>query len=107
MIGEIGNFDRREGGTSYHLHFDVQVPTRDGWVFVNPYMTLVAAYERLIGARGEPVLPPTQVAAVDGAGTGTLGAAPAKAETQVVKRPKHGKRVAHKKRHKKQRLARH
>ena len=30
----------------------MQVPTKDGWVFVNPYMTLVAAYERLIGARG-------------------------------------------------------
>ena len=28
------------------------VPTRDGWVRVNPYMTLVASYERLIGARG-------------------------------------------------------
>jgi hypothetical protein len=28
------------------------VPTKYGWVFVNPYMTLVAACERLIGARG-------------------------------------------------------
>jgi hypothetical protein len=47
------------------------VPTKYGWVFVNPYMTLVAAYERLIGARGtqleeEPpiVLP---IAAISGA----------------------------------------
>ena len=55
VIGEISNFSRRENGTSYHLHFDIQVPTRDGWVFVNPYMTLVAAYERLIGGRGTEV----------------------------------------------------
>ena len=52
VIGEISNFSKKENGTSYHLHFDVQVPTRDGWVFVNPYMTLVAAYERLIAGRG-------------------------------------------------------
>ncbi len=52
VIGAVDNYQGFEGGTSYHLHFDVQVPTRDGWIFVNPYMTLVAAYERLIGARG-------------------------------------------------------
>ena len=52
VIGQLGNFDGHENGTSYHLHFDIQVPTRAGWVFVNPYMTLVASYERLIGARG-------------------------------------------------------
>ena len=51
-IGQIGNFSGHENGTSYHLHFDVQVPTRTGWVFVSPYMTLVASYEHLIGARG-------------------------------------------------------
>jgi hypothetical protein len=33
----------------------MQVPTRLGWVFVNPYMTLVLAYERLIGARGTEI----------------------------------------------------
>ena len=53
VIGQIGNYSGHENGTSYHLHFDIQVPTRAGWVFVSPYMTLVAAYERLIGARGE------------------------------------------------------
>jgi hypothetical protein len=52
VLGQIGNFSEHENGTSFHLHFDVQVPTRAGWVFVSPYMTLVAAYERLIGARG-------------------------------------------------------
>jgi murein DD-endopeptidase MepM/ murein hydrolase activator NlpD len=55
VLGAVGNYGRAPGGTTYHLHFDAQVPTRDGWVFVNPYMTLVAAYERLIGARGQVV----------------------------------------------------
>jgi hypothetical protein len=55
VLGAVGNYGRESGGTTYHLHFDAQVPTRDGWVFVNPYMTLVAAYERLIGARGQVV----------------------------------------------------
>jgi hypothetical protein len=44
VIGKVGNFFRRERATTYHLHFDVQVPTKYGWVFVNPYMTLVASY---------------------------------------------------------------
>ena len=52
VIGKVGNFCRRERATTYHLHFDLQVPTKYGWVFVNPYMTLVAAYERLIRGRG-------------------------------------------------------
>jgi hypothetical protein len=55
LLGPVGDYGAREGGTSYHLHFNVQVPTRQGWLFVNPYMTLVAAYERLIGARGQVV----------------------------------------------------
>jgi murein DD-endopeptidase MepM/ murein hydrolase activator NlpD len=54
-IGKVGNFYRREAGTFAHLHFDVQVPTKYGWVFVNPYMTLVAAYERLIHGRGREI----------------------------------------------------
>jgi hypothetical protein len=55
VLGAAANYEREDGGTSYHLHFDAQVPTKDGWVFVNPYMTLVAAYEHLIGARGTAV----------------------------------------------------
>jgi murein DD-endopeptidase MepM/ murein hydrolase activator NlpD len=55
VIGKVGNYNRKERGTTYHLHFDMQVPTKVGWVFVNPYMTLVAAYERLIGARGTEI----------------------------------------------------
>jgi len=65
VIGQVSNFNKKENGTSYHLHFDIQVPTKDGWVFVNPYMTLVAAYERLIGARGVELSGPTLVASGD------------------------------------------
>jgi hypothetical protein len=60
FIGEVSTFSRREGGTSYHLHFDVQVPTKYGWVFVNPYMTLIASYERLIAARGTEIKHPSE-----------------------------------------------
>jgi hypothetical protein len=56
VIGAADDYmGHSQGGTTYHLHLDLQVPTRDGWMFVNPYMTLVAAYERLIGARGQVV----------------------------------------------------
>jgi hypothetical protein len=58
VLGPVGDYGKREGGTTYHLHFDMQVLTRQGWVFVNPYMTLVAAYERLIGGRGQVVTAP-------------------------------------------------
>src|SRR5262249_53708205 len=57
-IGHAGNYDHGERATTYHLHFDIQVPTRYGWVFVNPYMTLVTAYERLIRGRGQEVSDP-------------------------------------------------
>jgi hypothetical protein len=53
IIGQVGTYNKHERGTSYHLHFDMQVMTKDGWVWVNPYMTLVASYEWLIGARGQ------------------------------------------------------
>ena len=55
LLGRVGNYNNGERGTTYHLHFDMQVPTKVGWVFVNPYMTLVSAYERLIGARGTEI----------------------------------------------------
>ncbi len=54
-LGLAGNYNEYANGTTYHLHFDMQVPTRIGWVFVNPYMSLVAAYEQLIGARGTEI----------------------------------------------------
>jgi murein DD-endopeptidase MepM/ murein hydrolase activator NlpD len=75
VIGKMSNFDRRANGTSYHLHFDVQVPTKDGWVFVNPYMTLVAAYERLIGERGTELAERTLVSTADEGSVGSVGQA--------------------------------
>lgn len=54
-LGLVANYNEFENGTTYHVHFDMQVPTRIGWVFVNPYMTLVSAYERLIDARGREI----------------------------------------------------
>jgi len=60
-IGVVSNYLDRPNGTSRHLHFDVQVFTRDGWLWVNPYTTLISAYERLIRARGGEIgnEPPT------------------------------------------------
>lgn len=57
ILGKVATWGDKENGTSYHLHFNMQVFTKSGWVWVNPYMTLVASYERLIGARGTEILP--------------------------------------------------
>ncbi|WP_407164639.1 M23 family peptidase [Bradyrhizobium sp. ORS 111] len=56
-IGVVSNYLDHPNGTSRHLHFDVQVFTRDGWIWVNPYTTLVSAYERLIRGRGREIGP--------------------------------------------------
>lgn len=56
-IGVVSNYQGFQGGTTTHLHFDLQVFTRDGWIWVNPYSTLIASYERLLGARGREVGP--------------------------------------------------
>ncbi|MEH2485137.1 M23 family peptidase [Bradyrhizobium sp. AZCC 2230] len=56
-IGVISNYLDHPAGTSMHLHFDVQVFTRDGWIWVSPYVTLVSAYERLIRTRGREAGP--------------------------------------------------
>ena len=76
VIGRVGNYWYRENATTYHLHFDLQVPTKYGWVFVNPYMTLVAAYERLIRGRGQELRE-------DGTGV-PVAAAPATTEPPVT-----------------------
>jgi hypothetical protein len=57
ILGKVADWGDTENGTSYHIHFNIQVFTTVGWVWVNPYMTLVAAYERLIGGRGREILP--------------------------------------------------
>ena len=56
-IGVVSNFLDHPNGTTRHLHFDVQVFTRDGWIWVNPYVTLMSAYERLIHGRGREIGP--------------------------------------------------
>jgi murein DD-endopeptidase MepM/ murein hydrolase activator NlpD len=75
VIGAVDNYGRHQGGTTYHLHFDMQLLTRDGWVFASPYMTLVAAYERLIGGRGQVVrdVPATAISAVPPSPDGQAG----------------------------------
>jgi len=92
VIGEVGNYSMREAGTSYHLHFDIQVPTRDGWVFVNPYMTLVAAYERLIGERGTELADAPAIPDADGASTNSVTTNdPSRTETVRRKTPQWAK----------------
>jgi Peptidase family M23 len=54
-IGVVSNYLDHPNGTTRHLHFDVQVFTRDGWLWVNPYVTLISAYERLIHGRGREI----------------------------------------------------
>jgi Peptidase family M23 len=56
-IGVVSNYLDYPNGTTRHLHFDVQVFTRDGWLWVNPYVTLISAYERLVQGRGREIGP--------------------------------------------------
>ncbi len=56
-IGVVSNYLDHPNGTSRHLHFDVQVFTRDGWLWVNPYVTLISAYERMVRGRGREIGP--------------------------------------------------
>jgi hypothetical protein len=58
-IGVVSNYLDHPNGTTRHLHFDVQVFTRDGWLWVNPYVTVISAYERLIRGRGREIGPDT------------------------------------------------
>lgn len=86
VIGKVGNFWYRENATTYHLHFDLQVPTKYGWVFVNPYMTLVTAYERLIRGRGVELREETGVP-VATAPTQTPPTVPLPVDTPVANTP--------------------
>ena len=56
-VGVVSNYLDHPNGTTRHLHFDVQVFTRDGWIWVSPYVTLISAYERLIGGHGREIGP--------------------------------------------------
>ncbi|MBC8073735.1 MAG: M23 family metallopeptidase, partial [Deltaproteobacteria bacterium] len=62
----IGNVSNEFGGTAttVHLHFNIKQDVAGlGFVFVNPYMSLVASYEELTGLGSEP--PGGPVDAVD------------------------------------------
>jgi murein DD-endopeptidase MepM/ murein hydrolase activator NlpD len=94
VLGSVGSYGTSERGTSYHLHLDAQVPTRAGWVFINPYMTLVGAYERLIDGRGQvvndamfaPPAPPTPTIAA--APHDAVAAVPATEPAKTASAPK-------------------
>lgn len=66
IIGKVANWGDFRNGTSYHLHFNIQVFTKVGWAWVNPYMSLVLAYERQIGGRGTEIGPGDPVPPVRG-----------------------------------------
>lgn len=57
IIGKVATWGDFEKGTSYHIHFNMQVFTKVGWVWVNPYMSLVLAYEWQIGGKGTEIKP--------------------------------------------------
>ena len=55
VLGRVGNFMDTPFGTTSHLHFEMLVPTAIGWLHVNPYPSLITAYEWLIGERGTEI----------------------------------------------------
>lgn len=57
IIGKVATWGDYANGTSYHINFSIQVFTKTGWVWINPYMTLVHSYEQLIGGRGTEIKP--------------------------------------------------
>ena len=58
VIGKVGNFFQARARHDLSPSFRHAGADKYGWVFVNPYMTLVAAYERLIRGRGEEIKEP-------------------------------------------------
>ncbi len=122
IIGQVATWGDFEQGTSYHLHFNIQVFTNIGWVWVNPYMTLVAAYERLIDGRGteikpgdpeppvpiklpvilHPAPPPASPAPASAAAPAATPTPPAGVEEQAAEsaKPQHRRRLRHRRRHK-------
>ena len=119
IIGKVATWGDFKNGTSYHLHFNIQVFTSIGWVWVNPYMTLVAAYERLMGGRGTEIRPgepappvpvklPVILQPTPAAQAPTASASPeppakvkgaASAERATPQRRRHVRRIHHRRRH--------
>lgn len=109
IIGKVANWGDYENGTSYHVHLSLQVFTNVGWVWVSPYMTLVAAHERQIGARGKeikptdpaPVVPDKKPVVLNPSLTGENSAKSDSAEKVAEPTPKPAKKPRrHRKRHK-------
>jgi hypothetical protein len=86
-IGVVSNYLDHPNGTSRHLHFDVQVFTRDGWLWVNPYVTLISAYERLIHGRGREIGPDPALSSAVAHGLVVPAVAHASASPSVVHTP--------------------
>lgn len=53
ILAKVGNFYEITNGTATHLHFEIRWPKRS--TPASPYMTLVRAYERLIGRQGTEI----------------------------------------------------
>ncbi|MEL6258742.1 MAG: M23 family metallopeptidase, partial [Pseudomonadota bacterium] len=61
----IGYLSKDFGGTptTFHLHFEIKQNTPEhGWVFVPPYTSLVASYERREQGPGELIEPNVAIA---------------------------------------------
>jgi hypothetical protein len=55
VVGKVGNYDKAvPDQTTAHLHFEIRRGDNIG-VPLSPYMTLIRAYERLIGAQGTEI----------------------------------------------------
>jgi len=87
IIGKVATWGDFENGTSYHLHFNMQVFTKVGWAWVNPYMSLVLAYERQIGGRGTEIKPDDPVPPIAGTAPVTLENAARSASADGVQLP--------------------
>lgn len=106
ILGKVATWGDYEKGTSYHIHFNIQVFTKVGWVWVNPYMTLVTAYERLIGGHGTeikpgdppPVIPDKRPVVLNPSPPAETSAASASSEKSAAAREKPHKPRHHKKR---------
>ena len=100
IIGKVATWGDFENGTSYHLHFNIQVFTRIGWVWVNPYMSLVVAYEKMIGGRGREIMPGETVPPVPEKPPVVLNPSPAPAAgTNEPDKPVTGEAAAKHKKH--------
>ncbi len=55
MLGTAGNYLDYPFGTTTHVHFELMVPTRLGWVHIDPYSSLIVSYEWFMGRKGQEI----------------------------------------------------